>query len=77
MLADLLLQHLNESKPQCRFGKWLETQDEQIQDLFDKLMKKENKNISAIWSDLQSTGVPFKSSTFKTHMRGGCQCPKP
>jgi len=76
MLADLLLQHLNESKPQCRFGKWLENQDEQIQDLFEQLMKKESKNISAIWSDLQSTGVPFKSSTFKTHMRGACQCPK-
>jgi hypothetical protein len=76
MLADLLLQHLNDAKPQCMFGKWLVEQEDEIQDLFNQLMKKEKKNISAIWSDLNSTGVPFKASTFKTHMRGDCSCPK-
>jgi len=79
MLIDVLMQHLNDEKPRCLFGKWLETQSEQINDAFDKLIKKPSKNVSAIWNDVNASfegGVPFKPATLRAHMRGDCSCPK-
>jgi hypothetical protein len=77
MLADILTEHLNGKVSKCLFGKWLKEQDEQVQDLFAQLVKKDKLNIASLWRDLISTTeLPFKSTTFKSHMRGECSCPK-
>lgn len=77
MLVDILLQHLNDTKPKCSVGKWLLEQDQELQEVFALLVKKDKKNISSIWRDISSEDLPFKSTTFKSHMRGDCSCPKP
>jgi hypothetical protein len=79
MLIDVLMQHLKDEKTRCLFGKWLETQSDEIRAAFDQLIKKPNKNISALWADINASfegGVPYKPATLRSHMRGDCQCPK-
>jgi len=77
MLADVLRDHLEGiSKPsKCLVGKWLSDQDAEVQDLFAQLMRKPDLNAMALFRNLDGA-VPFKSTTFKLHIRETCSCPK-
>jgi len=77
MIADVLREHLDESsKPsKCSMGKWLDTQEEDIQALFEQIMLKPTINSMALYRSLE-TVLPFKSTTFKLHIKGNCPCPK-
>jgi len=78
MLDDLLLQHLNAAPSKCSFGKWFEEQPEKSQELFTQVLQKKNINIAALYETLTQLGeLPFKATTFKSHLRGVCKCPKP
>lgn len=78
MIADILQEHL-EGKPQrtkCLVGKWLAEQDKQVNEVFEKLKSKSNLNVSGLYMDLQPYQLTFQLTTFKTHMKGTCTCPK-
>jgi hypothetical protein len=77
MIADVLREHLEGvSKPaKCSMGKWLETQEPEVQDLFAQVVLKPNLNAMALYRSIQDT-LPFKSTTFKIHIKGTCPCPK-
>ena len=78
MIADVLQEHLEGVKKQskCLVGKWLDTQDETVNSLFSQLLQKPDLNISGLYRDLRSSEVNFQLTTFKSHMRGNCTCPK-
>lgn len=77
MIVDVLREHLEGiNKPsQCTMGKWLGTQESEVQDLFAQLALKPNLNAMALYRSLEET-LPFKSTTFKLHIKGTCPCPK-
>jgi hypothetical protein len=78
MIADILQEHL-EGKPKhskCLVGKWLDEQDEKVNALFDQLKAKPNINLAGLYRDLRSSEILFQLTTFKTHMKGNCTCPK-
>jgi hypothetical protein len=77
MIADVLREHLEElSRPaKCSMGKWLDTQEEEIQALFEQISRKPTINSMALYKSLE-TVLPFKLTTFKLHIKGNCPCPK-
>lgn len=78
MLGDLLSQHLNAEPAKCVFGAWLDQQEESDQELFNQVIQKKNLSIAALYETLTQLGeLPFKATTFKSHIRGVCKCPKP
>jgi hypothetical protein len=78
MIENILKEHL-EGKPhrtKCLVGKWLLTEDKQTNEMFEKLKEKPNLNVSGLYMDLQPYKLTFQLTTFKTHMKGTCTCPK-
>lgn len=77
MIADVLREHLDGTtvSQKCKMGVWLETQEDNVIDLFNEVSKNSSINISAIYHSL-SNDLPFKSTTFKLHIKGTCTCPK-
>jgi hypothetical protein len=77
MIADVLRGHLNGflQPTKCSMGKWLEEQDAEVQTLFEQLAVKPSLNTMALYRSLAET-LPFKSTTFKLHIKGNCTCPK-
>jgi hypothetical protein len=78
VLDDILIQHLQQTTSKCVFGAWLDSQPEKSKELFVQLMAKKDLNVSSLYISLTKLGdLPFKSTTFKAHVRGDCKCPKP
>lgn len=77
MIADVLREHLDGTtvSQKCKMGVWLETQEDNVIDLFNEVAKNSSINISAIYHSL-SNDLPFKATTFKLHIKGTCTCPK-
>jgi hypothetical protein len=77
MIADILREHLEiVTKPmKCTVGNWLETQEPEVSKLLEHLASID-VNVSALFKNLEAE-VPFRLTTFKTHMKGHCICPKP
>lgn len=77
MIADVLRDHLNgvNQNTKCSMGKWLDEQGSDVQELFTQLASKSSLNTMALYRSLADT-LPFKSTTFKLHMKGNCTCPK-
>jgi hypothetical protein len=78
MIADILQEHLD-GKPKyskCLVGKWLETQDDKVNTLFEQLKAKPSINVAGLYRDLRSLELSFQLTTFKAHMKGNCTCPK-
>jgi len=76
MLIDIINKHLNAADSKCSFGAWLAQQGKAEQDGFELLMKKKPVNVASIYRSLtiEVEDLPFKSTTFKSHMRGDCKC---
>lgn len=76
MLSDIIKRHLDAADSKCAFGAWLAQQAQEDQDGFALLMKKQPLNIASIYRSLtlEIENLPFKSTTFKSHMRGDCKC---
>ena len=77
MIADILREHLDSTtfSRKCKMGIWLEGQDADVVSLFNEVATRSQVNISAIYQSL-ATDLPFKSTTFKLHIKGTCTCPK-
>jgi hypothetical protein len=77
MIADVLREHLESStfSRKCKMGLWLEEQDSDVVSLFNEIASRPQVNITAIYHSLVND-LPFKSTTFKLHIKGTCTCPK-
>jgi len=77
MLKDSLRSILEAPNAGCLVGKWLQTQDEEVQELFKQLAKKNGVNLTQLFKTLSGeTDIPFKRTLFTYHMRGNCSCPQ-
>jgi hypothetical protein len=61
----------------CLVGKWLEEQEADVKEVFYQLYERESINFSALYRAIEESELPFKFTTFKVHMKGQCQCPRP
>jgi len=78
VITDILKEHLNglRAVSKCTTGKWLDTQEPEVIQMFDELAKRPTTNIAALFRDIEPLDLPFRLTTFKLHMKGNCQCPK-
>lgn len=75
MFSDIIKQHLNAADAKCTFGAWLETQSKTDQEGFALLMQKKPINVASLYRSMTTlSDLPFKSTTFKSHVRGDCKC---
>lgn len=75
MFSEIIKQHLNAADAKCNFGAWLETQSKADQEGFALLMQKKPINVASLYRSMTSLAdLPFKSTTFKSHVRGDCKC---
>jgi hypothetical protein len=60
----------------CVVGKWLATQDIEIGETLKLLATKPGINITTTMDILKKhdPSIPFKRTSFSTHMRGTCSC---
>lgn len=78
-MLEAFAKHLDaDSKPtKCVVGLWVDTLDEESKKAFQQLM---DKRIACepLYRDLINSeqDIPFKSTSFRTHMRGFCICQK-
>lgn len=77
MLKNLLESHLNIPTEGCAAGNWVTTLPDEEQTLLKKLSEKKGLNLTKFFAELsKESNLPFKLTTFKSHMRGACACPK-
>lgn len=77
MLKDLLESHLNTPTEGCSVNRWIVTLPDEEQTLLKKLSEKKGLNLTTFFNALtKESNIPFKLTTFKSHMRGACVCPK-
>jgi hypothetical protein len=76
MLGDIIKTHLEQTTPRCTVGKWVLSLDTPDQNEFNTLFDMKINYASFYRLLEKSTQVPFKLTSFKSHMRGDCSCPK-
>lgn len=61
----------------CAAGTWISQQEPEVQELLNKLGDNPNVSLSKLYKTVSSehSGLPFKRTTFITHMSGMCVCP--
>jgi hypothetical protein len=61
----------------CVVKVWLITQPKELQEAFDSLIKSPNANLSVAYRYVceENSNLPFKRTSFVTHIRGRCTCP--
>lgn len=78
-MLEAFAKHLEaENAPiQCVVGIWADNLDEDSKKAFKELMDKRVPS-EPLYRDLISSGqkIPFKTTSFRTHMRGHCICQK-
>lgn len=61
----------------CVVGRWVFDQEPELREVFNELRKKTNLNLKSAYLLITAhTEVPYKSTAFRSHMRGLCTCPK-
>lgn len=79
MIIDIIESHLNPSQEafSCIVGKWESTLTEEEQQGLETLKALPTLNTSSLYRSLNSREeLPFKPTSFKSHMRGYCPCQK-
>jgi len=78
-MLEAFAKHLNaENAPvRCVVGLWVETLDDDSKKAFKQLMDKKVAS-EPLYRDLINSGqdIPFKTTSFRLHMRGFCICQK-
>lgn len=61
----------------CVVKVWLINQEKDLQDAFDLLVKSQNANLTVAYKYIcdENSNLPFKRTSFTTHIRGRCTCP--
>jgi hypothetical protein len=75
-LADTLRAFVDAPSEGCSVNKWLNSQDEEINSLFNEIIiKKGTKNLRALYDALsKQEELPFKLTLFRQHLGGYCSC---
>jgi hypothetical protein len=76
MLTEILQQALEPVKNLCACGTWISQKSEEDQKLFNKVMVESKLPMSDLFAKLSPLGLPFGITTFKSHIKGTCTCPK-
>lgn len=78
MLLDELKNLANAARLEgCVTGKWLQTQEPEVAELLKEISSSPNGRLIDAFKLLQKhdPNLPFKRTSFTTHMRGTCACP--
>jgi hypothetical protein len=77
LIDELKLLAERAGKTGCVVGVWLQNQDKEFQEVLDVLKKSPSLNISETLVLIRKyyPELPFKRTSFSTHMKGTCQCP--
>lgn len=75
MLLEIIESHANAVPSKCSVGKWIETLTSEEQTALNGLVKNDNLNATSLFLALEEqVKLPFKITTFRSHMRGYCSC---
>jgi hypothetical protein len=75
VFSEIIKQHLNDADAKWTFADWLHQQSKSDQEGFALLMQKKSINVANLYRSMTTlTDLPFKSTTFKSHVRGDCKC---
>lgn len=77
MLTEILRQTLDAKPKKCVVGQWVEQQSEEDQDLLHQVFNSNKIVMSDLHKKLvDNAGITFGVTTFKSHIKGTCVCPK-
>lgn len=78
LMLEVLNKHLKGNHSVCSVALWMSSLDKEEQEAFILLKDNNEKvNVSELYGDLaDTTDLPFKTTTFRAHLRGYCVCPK-
>lgn len=77
MLLDIIESQLAAPPPSCVVGKWIHGLEPEERDGMERLRSVATLNTSDLYRKLnERTELPFKTTSFKAHMRGYCTCPQ-
>ena len=75
MILDILEEQLQEKTGVCSVGKWISKLEPEEQDALQKIQQIQTYNLSELYRKLADrTELPYKLTSFKSHMRGVCTC---
>jgi len=75
MLLDIIESHAKSLPSKCSVGKWINTLEPEEQDAFNGLINSDELNATSLFLALEKQiKLPFKITTFRSHMRGYCSC---
>lgn len=75
MILDILEEQLVPRKAKCSVGKWVDTLNPEEQQVLEKIKATGVYNLSELYRKLdERTELPYKMTSFKSHMRGVCTC---
>ena len=75
MLLDIIENHSKALPSKCSVGKWIDTLEPEEQTAFNGLVKSDNLNATSLFLAIENQiKLPFKITTFRSHMRGYCSC---
>jgi len=76
VLSDILRQTLDAPAQKCVVGQWVEQQSKEDQELLLQVFASPRLVMSTLHTKLTDAGITFGVTSFKSHIRGSCTCPK-
>ena len=77
MLETILQEYIDKPTTGCSMKIWIDSKDAKVGEYFARLQGKEGLNHTELYEKITRVeDLPFKFTTFKTHLRGKCTCPK-
>ena len=75
-IADIVNEFLNTPSDGCKVNKWLLTLPEKDAEAINMFKTMKSEKIANLYRALASSkqGVPFKASSFRSHLKGLCKC---
>jgi hypothetical protein len=75
MLLEIIESHAKAVPSKCSVEKWIETLEPEEQTAFNGLVKSDTLNATSLFLAIETQiKLPFKITTFRSHMRGYCSC---
>lgn len=75
MLLDIIESHAKTASSKCSVGKWVDTLEPEEQTAINNLVNSDNLNATSLFLAIEKQiKLPFKITSFRSHMRGYCSC---
>lgn len=75
MLLEIIEDYAKTASSKCSVGKWVDTLEKEEQDALNSLINSESLNATSLFLAIEKqVKLPFKVTTFRSHMRGYCTC---